>query len=483
MATSQKVLRNKGTKNSYWLGGYYGNDKNWHWVTNETFSYTNWGRYQPDYAYGRENCLMVYKDTANGWALGDWNDLAENGRCDPDRINFFGIEHFGFICEWDNIRNIRNINHNPQGALEAYGTGVGLLRVVGWALDEDDLNHKVRVHVYVGGTAGNSSVPQFQIIADKDHNKHSGHGFDDTVSIPFSLNGIDYKGFKTIYLYALNDVGEGTWQEIGSLKVFLQYKDIAKQQVTAYMDSALTRKNGTEYVDAGDEVTVVDESENAYKVIYPLRQGGTKERWVNKHELFTESKVAPVDDDSIPTKLQELIDKWDGQKWSDGYSRSSRSEKYLNSSAIQCKEFASYVFNILYDTGYVGGGSSESNYYNWRLNNVPNRVVKVDEVPETLNSSIAREAFKNLFQNAKPGDFIQIKRGHGGAHSAIFVRHTPNGIAWFDANADGANGIKLQIYSYDDLVKTIIPESGTNARKKFPNGYQWNVAMSIYRAR
>ena len=181
--------------------------------------------------------------------------------------------------------------------------------------------------------------------------------------------------------------------------------------------------------------------------------------------------------------MQELIDKWDGQKWSDGYSRSSRSEKYLNSSAIQCKEFASYVFNILYDTGYVGGGSSESNYYNWRLNNVPNRVVKVNEVPETLNSSIAREAFKNLFQNAKPGDFIQIKRGHGGAHSAIFVRHTPNGIAWFDANADGANGIKLQIYSYDDLVKTIIPKSGTNARKKFPNGYQWNVAMSIYRAR
>ena len=176
--------------------------------------------------------------------------------------------------------------------------------------------------------------------------------------------------------------------------------------------------------------------------------------------------------------LQELINRWNGQRWTDGYSRSKsarNSGEYLNSGAIQCKEFASYVFNILYKTGYVGGGSTSSNYYNWRLNNVPSSIYKVDEVSQNTNASSAKAAFQNLFQKAQPGDFIQIKRGHGGAHSAIFVERTNNGIKWFDANADGNNGIKLQTYTYDDLVATKKTKSG-----KY---YQYNVAMSLYRAK
>ena len=171
------------------------------------------------------------------------------------------------------------------------------------------------------------------------------------------------------------------------------------------------------------------------------------------------------------SKLQELINRWDGRRWTDGYSRSGNAEKYLQSSAIQCKEFASYIFNILYDTGYIGSGSTSSNYYNWRLNGTPARVYQVAEVPQTNNAYQAMEAFRNLFAQAQPGDFIQIKRGSGGAHSAIFVRRVDNGIQWLDANADGANSIKLQTYSYGDLVKTT------------SRGYQWNVAMSLYRAR
>ena len=251
-----------------------------------------------------------------------------------------------------------------------------------------------------------------------------------------------------------------------STAAFADYERTADNTVPAYQDPGLTNRTGNERVDAGDRVIVHEETGNAYRVTYPTPRG-SKTRWVAKN-VFNNVPSPSVD---IPAKLQDLINRWDGRKWSDGYSRSGNAEKRLSSSAIQCKEFASYIFNILYDTGYVGSGSTSSNYYNWRLNNTPSRVYQVAEVAQTNNASQARNAFINLFAQAQPGDFIQIKRGSGGAHSAIFVRRVDNGIQWLDANADGANSVRLQTYSYDDLVKTT------------SRGYQWNVAMSLYRAR
>ena len=161
-------------------------------------------------------------------------------------------------------------------------------------------------------------------------------------------------------------------------------------------------------------------------------------------------------------RLQSLIDQWNGKTWKD--------HTYL-SNVSQCKEFASYIFNELYGTGYIGSGSVSSNYYNWRLSGTPSNVYQVAEVKPTFNKNTAKNAFKEMFANAQPGDFIQIKRGTMSPHSAIFVGWTEDGIQWLDANADNKNGIKLQTYTYDDLVKT------TNS------GHQWNVAMSLYRAK
>ena len=78
---------------------------------------------------------------------------------------------------------------------------------------------------------------------------------------------------------------------------------------------------------------------------------------------------------------------------------------------------------------------------------------------------------KALFSNAQSGDFIQMKRGHGGAHSAILSRKNDKGVWFFEANADGKNTIQEKFYSWNDLVKI------TNS------GKQYNVAMSIYRAK
>ncbi len=249
---------------------------------------------------------------------------------------------------------------------------------------------------------------------------------------------------------------------IFAVTAMADYQRYADNTVPAYRDEALTNRTGNERVDRGDLVTVHQETSRAFEVTYPT-PSGPKRRWVSK-DIFNGSNDGN-------SKLQELINRWNGRTWTNGYSRSGNAEKYLNSSAIQCKEFAAYIFNILYDTGYIGSGSTSSNYYNWRLNNTPARVYQVAEVSQTNNRDQAREAFRNLFAQAQPGDFIQIKRGSGGAHSAIFVSRTDNGVQWLDANADGANSIRLQNYSYDDLVKTT------------SRGYQWNVAMSLYRAR
>lgn len=305
-AVVMNLLRSKGNKNSYWLGGYK-NGNSWSWVTGESFSYTNWGQWQPD---GDGNALMMYYSTGNGWPSGTWNDLVPSGGTG----SFFGTNNFGFICEWDSAGPVK---HDPQGNFDTYGTAINnsnpnecLIRVIGWALDEDDLRHKVRVHVYIGGTAGNSSVPQFEIVADKNHDQHNGHGFDATVSVPLNYKGKSFKGFQKVTLYALNDVGSGTFKEIGFKNAFMQFKGTAAQEVPAYTNKELTQRNGNERVDAGDEVTVLDESGNAYYVRYPVRNG-TKERWVNKNDIFKENPLKITL--NVPV-LKQSDPRWSEQK-------------------------------------------------------------------------------------------------------------------------------------------------------------------------
>ena len=77
---------NKG----YYLGGYADKDREWHWVTEERFSYYGWGGDQPNNNGGKQNYLEYAKDQKKMW--GD----AEN-----DHTRF---GQSGFICEWDDSR-------------------------------------------------------------------------------------------------------------------------------------------------------------------------------------------------------------------------------------------------------------------------------------------------------------------------------------------------------------------------------------------
>lgn len=158
------------------------------------------------------------------------------------------------------------------------------------------------------------------------------------------------------------------------------------------------------------------------------------------------------------SKLQSLINEWEGKTWSN---------HYYSPNGIECKEFAAFVYNKLYGLTYSDVGSTSGNKYTLAYNS--NKIGC-----RASQSNLTTSNVRTLYQNAQPGDFIQMRRNHGGAHSAILVSKDDNGVTWFEANADGANGIRKYRYTYDELV---------NGVRKGNKVYWVNVAMSIYYAK
>lgn len=79
---------------------------------------------------------------------------------------------------------------------------------------------------------------------------------------------------------------------VQSLPAFQSYQKTATQTVNAYVMPNLQSRSGNERVDRGDNVTVLREEGNAYLVRYPV-SGGTKTRWVNKNEIFSDPNPTP----------------------------------------------------------------------------------------------------------------------------------------------------------------------------------------------
>ena len=90
-----------GTRNSYWLGGKIAY-RQLTWITGEETGYTNWASMQPDNYHGEDSLMIYCRD--NPIPAADtsyqWNDLRSDGTCMGEA--FFGVENFGFICEWEN---------------------------------------------------------------------------------------------------------------------------------------------------------------------------------------------------------------------------------------------------------------------------------------------------------------------------------------------------------------------------------------------
>lgn len=97
----ESLLPEPYTKRQYWLGASL-EDGAWHWVTGETFEYTNWDRNQPDHQ-SREEYAEIFNCSGDGGAYPatryKWNDITHNNVSGSNPV--VGADAIGFICEYE----------------------------------------------------------------------------------------------------------------------------------------------------------------------------------------------------------------------------------------------------------------------------------------------------------------------------------------------------------------------------------------------
>ena len=110
-------LLSKGSKNNYWLGGYI--DSGWKWVTGEAFDYSHWGLYEPNNHRGVETKIEIIRTAYSTLHTGDWNDLKDDGTTSPWE-EYYGLENFGFICEWEtNVKRTGTFKGHQYAIIES----------------------------------------------------------------------------------------------------------------------------------------------------------------------------------------------------------------------------------------------------------------------------------------------------------------------------------------------------------------------------
>ena len=90
-----------GKKNFYWTGGFSVQPNEWEWITREDFTYTNWAEGEPNNDLGNEFILAF-----NG-STGKWFDCPSEGIEHIPDVDFFRLEHSGFICEWESREDMK----------------------------------------------------------------------------------------------------------------------------------------------------------------------------------------------------------------------------------------------------------------------------------------------------------------------------------------------------------------------------------------
>ena len=163
------------------------------------------------------------------------------------------------------------------------------------------------------------------------------------------------------------------------------------------------------------------------------------------------SNAGSVTESQVNSDLKKYIDQYEGTRWTSSYY-----------GAIQCKGFATMIFDKIFDLGgsTIGTGSVSSNSTNYILDNLNSTVFKIGTV---YNGSL--DDYKSLLSKARPGDFLQMRRrSSGGPHSMIVVSVSDSKVDIFDCNTDGNCTVK----HYDQTFSTF--------KEK-------NIGFSLYRSK
>ena len=108
----ENLLYEKGTKNNYWIGCNLNSVDKMAWVTGEKMTYSNWADNEPDNYQGKQGYGFIEgKETEDRNYIGKWGDI-QNDCESHDHYYFWGMDNFGFICEWDSGGSLMNNSNN-----------------------------------------------------------------------------------------------------------------------------------------------------------------------------------------------------------------------------------------------------------------------------------------------------------------------------------------------------------------------------------
>ena len=112
----------------------------------------------------------------------------------------------------------------------------------------------------------------------------------------------------------------------------------------------------------------------------------------------------------------------------------------------QCKGFAKSVHEQLF--GYnIGSTKAKPNNYQISINT--NKTTCVGSLTNLSQNRVGE--LGSLLKQARPGDFIQVRRTEGGSHSMIVVSVSDSDITVYEANVDWQNGIQKATYTFSKL--------------------------------
>jgi len=142
--------------------------------------------------------------------------------------------------------------------------------------------------------------------------------------------------------------------------------------------------------------------------------------------------------------LQRLNAMMDGSYGNNTYKVNTRyTGKWASE---QCKGFGKALFQNIF--GY-NIGSTKTKPNNHQISIGTSKTATVGSLSSLPNKSDS--TLRSLFDKTRAGDFVQLRRWHGGSHSAIFLYSDSNSVTLYECNLDGRNGIVKRTYSWNQF--------------------------------
>lgn len=254
----------------------------------------------------------------------------------------------------------------------------------------------------------------------------------------------DYNGDGIIDLYAFKRYDTGSSStEIHILNGHNNYQTFLLQIGTPLLEANDNYDFEIEDIDADGKLDFC-----------AIKKNNTGSKTVELHIMKIQGakEMINVREKEITSILRSMMN---GTSYNEVYKLNNEYKGQYNE--YECKGFAQDVFEQLFNIS-IGKTGNRGKKLNYQIEYDEEKTKCVGSVTEMSEDSV-----KKLFIQARPGDFVQMRRGHGGSHSAIVFSVSDTEIVFFEANLDANNGIEKRTYTWGDLCKS-------------------NVAMSLYTA-